>query len=220
MVIIPYLPWDLTMSLVKVMATTVSRWDIKYRVGEVQNIGRSMTGHGGHIGRKPFPMPMQLGRDVSGDVVMAGKHVTAFQPGDRVVGLVHPENSNSIEAVRGLGNLSTDIDLPGHTMFGGNAQFVSRPQSYWLPIADSVAHDDMAAAMWSCSTSLHIAQSRLAVCPNDNVLVTGASGGMGTAMMQILRLAGATVICDHTQQRAGIYTFEKRRGSCNRYCKQ
>ena len=180
--------------LVKVMASTVSRWDIHYRQGDVHRFARAKTRHGGDIGRKPFQLPMQLGRDVAGEVVAVGQAVTTFQPGQRVVGLVHPENSNSLEAIRGLGNLSTGVDLPGHTMFGGYAQYVSRANFYWLPIADSVAYDDIAAAMWACSTSFHIVNSRLKVRPNDCVLVTGASGGMGTATMQIARLAGATVI--------------------------
>jgi NADPH:quinone reductase-like Zn-dependent oxidoreductase len=180
--------------LVKVMATTVSRFDVKYRLGEIHQWGRAMSRHGGLTGRKPFPMPMQLGRDVSGEVAAVGEDVTLFRPGDRVVGLVHPENPNSLETIRGFGNLSTGVDLPGHTLFGGNAQYVSRPHFYWQPIADSVAYDDIAAAMWACSTSFHIVNSRLGVRPNDCVLVTGASGGMGTATMQIARLAGATVI--------------------------
>jgi NADPH:quinone reductase-like Zn-dependent oxidoreductase len=180
--------------LVKVMATRVSRFDVKYRLGEIHQWGRSMSQHGGLIGRKAFPMPMQLGRDVSGEVAAVGEAVTSFRPGDRVVGLVHPEDPNSLETIRGLGNLCSGIDLPGHTMFGGYAQYVSRAHSYWLPIADSVAHENIASAMWACSTSYHIVNARLGVKPNDFVLVTGASGGMGTATMQIARLAGATVI--------------------------
>jgi NADPH:quinone reductase-like Zn-dependent oxidoreductase len=50
--------------LVKVLATSVSRWDIKYRTGEVHEFyGRSTGHHGGIHGRPAFPMPMQLGRE-------------------------------------------------------------------------------------------------------------------------------------------------------------
>jgi NADPH:quinone reductase-like Zn-dependent oxidoreductase len=52
--------------LVKVLATSVSRWDIKYRTGEVHEFyGKSTGHHGGIHGRRAFPMPMQLGRDVA-----------------------------------------------------------------------------------------------------------------------------------------------------------
>ncbi len=180
--------------LVKVMATTVSRWDIKYRSGEVHGFARQMGAHGGHAGRRAFPMPMQLGRDVAGTVVESGAAAARFKSGDRVIGLPHPDNPTSIETIRGLGNLSTGVDLPGHTTFGGNAQYVAWPEDYWLPISDALTFDAAAAAMWACSTACHIVNGRLNVRINDRVLVTGASGGMGTATVQMARLAGATVI--------------------------
>src|SRR2546428_8948641 len=59
--------------LVKVLATSVSRWDIKYRTGEVHEFyGKSTGHHGGIHGRRAFPMPMQLGRDVAGEVAAVG----------------------------------------------------------------------------------------------------------------------------------------------------
>jgi len=181
--------------LVKVIATSVSRWDIKYRTGEVHQFYGQATGHHGGIhGRRAFPMPMQLGRDVAGEVVAAGANVVDFKPGDRVVGLVHPENPSSVNAIRGLGNLSTGVDLPGHTMFGGYAQYVARPQSYWIKISPRLNFDQAAAAMWACSTAHHIVAGRLNVRLNDIVLITGASGGMGTATLQLVKLAGGTPI--------------------------
>lgn len=181
--------------LVKVIATSVSRWDIKYRTGEVHHFYGKATGHHGGIhGRPPFPMPMQLGRDVAGEVVATGPAVDGFKPGDHVVGLVHPENPASVNAIRGLGNLSTGVDLPGHTMFGGYAQYVARPQHYWIKISPKLAYDQAAAAMWACSTAHHIVATRLNVRMSDNVLITGASGGMGTATVQLVRLAGGLPI--------------------------
>ncbi len=181
--------------LVKVMATSVSRWDIKYRTGEVHHFYGKATGHHGGIhGRPAFPMPMQLGRDVAGEVAAVGEGVKDFKPGDRVIGIVHPENPASLATIRGLGNLSTGVELPGHTMFGGYAQYVARPQSYWVKITEALDYDQAAAAMWACSTAHHIVATRLNVRMNDNVLITGASGGMGTATLQLVRLAGATPI--------------------------
>jgi NADPH:quinone reductase-like Zn-dependent oxidoreductase len=110
--------------LVKVLATSVSRWDVKYRTGEVHEFyGKSTGHHGGIHGRRAFPMPMQLGRDVAGEVAAVGESVTTLAPGDRVLGMTNPENTLSLASIRGLGNLSGGIDLPGHTMFGGCAQF-------------------------------------------------------------------------------------------------
>jgi putative oxidoreductase len=181
--------------LVKVIATSVSRWDIKYRTGEVHEFYGKSTGHQGGIhGRKPFPMPMQLGRDAAGEVAVVGDNVTTLKPGDRVLGMTNPENTRSLASIRGLGNLSGGVDLPGHTMFGGYAQFVSRPESYWIKISSALDLDQGAAAMWPCATAHRIVADRLNLRVNDNVLITGASGGMGTATMRLAKLAGATVI--------------------------
>jgi NADPH:quinone reductase-like Zn-dependent oxidoreductase len=62
--------------LVKVHATSVSRWDLKYRTGEVHEFYGKATGHHGGIqGRRAFPMPMQLGRDAAGEVAAVGAAV-------------------------------------------------------------------------------------------------------------------------------------------------
>ncbi len=181
--------------LVKVLATSVSRWDVKYRTGEVHEFyGKSTGHHGGIHGRRAFPMPMQLGRDVAGDVAAVGESVTTLKPGDRVLGMTNPENTLSLASIRGLGNLSGGIDLPGHTMFGGYAQFVARPEGYWIKTRPDLDLDQGAAAMWPCATAHRVVADRLNVRMNDNILVTGASGGMGTATMQLAKLAGATVI--------------------------
>src|SRR5947209_4883692 len=82
--------------LVRVVATSVSRWDMKYRSGEVHEFyGKSTGHHGGIHGRKPFPMPMQLGRDAAGEVVAVGEGVVTLKPGDRVLGMTNPENTLS-----------------------------------------------------------------------------------------------------------------------------
>lgn len=198
--------------LVKVLATSVSRWDIKYRTGEVHEFYGKATGHHGGIhGRRAFPMPMQLGRDVAGEVVTVGANVTTLAAGDRVLGMTNPENPLSLASIRGLGNLSGGVDLPGHTMFGGYAQFVSRPESYWIKCRSDLDLDQGAAAMWPCATAHRIVADRINARMNDNVLVTGAAGGMGTATMQLLKLAGASVIA--TTRYSGKAEKLKREGA-------
>jgi NADPH:quinone reductase-like Zn-dependent oxidoreductase len=76
-----------------------------------------------------------------------GANVTTLAPGDRVLGMTNPENTFSLASIRGLGNLSGGIDLPGHTMFGGYAQFVSRPESYWIKVRPDLDLDQGAAVI-------------------------------------------------------------------------
>ena len=119
------------------------------------------------LGRKKFPIPQQLGRECSGVVEAVGKYVTNFKVGDRVHGLVHPENSMCENAIRGLGNLSTNIDYPAHVMFGAYAQYVVRPENYWMHLPDNVNFDDAAAGGWAYPTSLRIIKDRCNVQVGD-----------------------------------------------------
>jgi NADPH:quinone reductase-like Zn-dependent oxidoreductase len=175
--------------LVKVLATSVSGWDIKYRRGD-------LFGKDGHAlpGRSNFPLPQQLGREAAGIIVDIGKDVSHFHVGDRVMGLVRPENSFSLNAMMGLGNLSTNIDYPAHVMFGGYAQYVTRPENYWMKIPDAVSYEQVAAGAWSYPTSHRIIVHRCRVRMGDIVLITGISGGMGNALLQLAKLSGAVVI--------------------------
>jgi len=174
--------------LVRVLASSVSRWDVLYRSGAWRKT------HKEYPGRRMFALPMQLGRDAVGVVEGAGATVRRFKVGDRVVGLPHPENPDCPLAMRGLGNLSTGIGYPGHSMFGGNAQYVARPESYWMPLPDGVTPARAAAAMWSYATSHRILVDRLTARLNDCILVTGTSGGMGSALVDLARLMGVRVI--------------------------
>lgn len=159
--------------LIKVMATSVSGWDIKYRKGAWTQL---KEGKYTIPGRKAFPIPQQLGRECTGEVVEIGKRVSSFSVGDRVMGLVHPENPYCDNAIRGLGNLSTDIDYPGHTMFGGNAQYVARPEHHFLKLPDNVSFESAAAGSWAYPTSHRIIVDRLKVELGDFVFISGTSG--------------------------------------------
>jgi NADPH:quinone reductase-like Zn-dependent oxidoreductase len=88
---------------------------------------------------------------------------------------------------------------------------VSRPESYWIKVRPDLDLDQGAAAMWPCATAHRIVANRLNLRPNDVVLITGAAGGMGSATMQLARLAGATVIA--TTRHAGKANTLNREGA-------
>jgi NADPH:quinone reductase-like Zn-dependent oxidoreductase len=172
--------------VVKVLATSVSGWDIKYRAGLPQSYALP--------GRALFPLPQQLGREAAGEVVAVGAEVVGFRVGERVVAVVHPENPTSRETARGLGNLSTGIAIPGHQALGSYAQYLVRDQALWLPLPDGVSYEQAAVTLWPFATSHRVVADRLGVRLGDVVIVAGATGGMGLATTQLARLAGARVI--------------------------
>ena len=177
--------------LVKNLAASVSRWDVKYRAGDLARYQIP--------GRTPFPLPQQLGREAAGEVVATGSAVTLYKPGDRVIGVTHPEDPDAVETARGLGNLSRKVAIPGHQSFGSYAQHLVRDERMWLPLPADIDYEQAGVALWPFSSSHRIVRDRLRVQLGDTVLITGASGGMGQATMQLCKLAGARVIATTRQ---------------------
>lgn len=172
--------------LVKNLAGSVSRWDVKYRAGDLARYQLP--------GRAAFPLPQQLGREAAGEVVAVGAGVARFKPGDRVIGVTHPEDPDAPETARGLGNLSRKLAIPGHQAFGSYAQYLVREERMWLPLPDGVGYEQAGVALWPFSSSHRVVRDRLKVRLGDTVLIAGASGGMGQATLRLCKLAGARVI--------------------------
>lgn len=167
--------------LVRVRATSASNWDLRYRRGGLTP----------PPGRPPLPLPFQLGREAAGEVAAVGAEVSRFTPGDRVVAMTCPACGHCAWCMRGLDNLCTDTTLPGHQRYGGYAQYVSRKESELLRAPDSVPFEQLACLLWSYATAWRMAINRGKLRPGQNILITAASSGMGTAAIQIARLGGA-----------------------------
>lgn len=167
--------------LMRVRATSINRWDLRYRQGLLTP----------PPGRAPLPLPFQLGREAAGEVAAVGANVQAFKPGDRVVAMSCPACAWCEYCRRGLDNLCVNIGLPGHQRFGGYAEYVARKDTELLRAPDSLPFEKLACLLWSYSTVWHMAVGRGRLQPGHDVLITAASGGMGTASVQIARLAGA-----------------------------
>lgn len=170
--------------LVRVRAASVTWWDSAYRRG-------TQTAP---LGRPPLPLPFQLGREAAGEVAGVGGGVTPFAPGDRVVTMTCPACGACEYCIRGLDNLCIDTVYPGHQRFGGYAQYVVANVTDVLRSPDGVPDDKLASTLWSYATVLHMINDRAALRPGESVLVTAASSGMGTAALQLARLAGASPI--------------------------
>lgn len=168
-------------ALVQVRATSVSNWDLRYRRGGLTP----------PPGRPPLPLPFQPGREAAGEVVAVGPRVSRFKPGDRVVAMTCPACGRCDYCMRGLENLCLAITLPGHQRFGGYAQYVSRKDTELLRAPDNLPFEKLACLLWSYATVWRMAMTRGNLRPGQDVLITAASSGMGTAALQIARLGGA-----------------------------
>lgn len=171
--------------LVKVTATAKNNTDRKAREGlyPTQDKGE-MTSF--QIGGSPtLTFPRIQGADVAGRVVAIGEGVEAERIGQR--GLL---DFNIYADSRRDINLTPDYY--GHGDDGGYAEYIAVPSDQFYAIENPELADAQLAAMGMCSyqTALHMLNAA-GVKAGERVLVTGASGGVGTALIQLCRIMGA-----------------------------
>ncbi len=110
-----------------------------------------------------------LGADVAGKVVAAGDQVTDLKVGDSVFGVISESG------------------------FGAFAQYVSVPASELTRVPESVSLEEAAATPTAAMTALQALRTHGNIQPGQQVLINGASGGVGTFAVQIAKAFGTEV---------------------------
>lgn len=119
--------------------------------------------------------PFVPGRDAAGVVAAVGAAVTRCQPGDRVMALV---------------------------THGAYAERLAAPQSRCFVLPDGIDFVTAAAMFNAYAIAYLAAVIRGRLCAGERVLVTGASGGVGLACVEVAKAKGAIVV-------AGVRGAEK-----------
>ncbi|MEQ1856313.1 MAG: zinc-binding dehydrogenase [Longimicrobiales bacterium] len=140
------------------------------------------------------PMPHIGGADVAGVVDAVGPGAEHVPIGTRVVvdpslGYVWYEGQDQGESFPW-----PPLRLIGEHTQGGFAEYAVVPASNLLEIPKEFSCVDAAAAGLVFVTAWRALMSRGRLCPGERVLITGASGGVGTAAVQIAARAGARVL--------------------------
>jgi len=139
-------------------------------------------------------LPHVLGNDVAGVALEVGAAVGHVKPGDRL--LVLPSLSCGVcpACLAGDDNLCRHHDVLGRRRNGGYAQQVAVPGANCLPCPANLTWEQAAAVPLVFLTAWHMLVGRARVRPGEDVLVVGASGGVGSAAVQVAKLHGARVI--------------------------
>lgn len=138
-----------------------------------------------------LPLPHVGGSDVAGVVGSTGPGVEGWEPGDRVV--VNPTLwcGECEWCHRGEHSLCDRFQILGEHVHGGAAERVSVPARNLYPIPDDLDFSTAAAAPLVFQTAWRGLVNRGRLRAGETVLVTAASGGVGTAAVQVARHAGA-----------------------------
>jgi NADPH:quinone reductase-like Zn-dependent oxidoreductase len=109
-----------------------------------------------------------MGSEMAGTIEAVGKDITRFRVGDEVFG------------------------FPGGAM-GCHAQYRAMPENGRLARKPAnLSFEEAASLPFGASTSMHFLR-KAGIRPGDKVLVIGASGGVGTAMVQLAKHFGAEI---------------------------
>ncbi|WP_030911843.1 zinc-binding dehydrogenase [Streptomyces sp. NRRL F-5126] len=169
--------------LVRVGAVALNNTDLWTREGAYGRPGAPKTLSGW---RGPIDFPRIQGADVAGRVAAVGAGVAESLAGRRVV--VDPAIYD------GDGPDANPVGLMGSERDGGYAEYVTAPVERVHDMTGSpLADDQLAALPTAYGTALGmIARGRLR--EGETALVSGASGGVGLALVQIARARGARVV--------------------------
>lgn len=171
--------------LVRVTATAKNNTDRKAREGLYPTREKGEVTSFAMGGSPTLTFPRIQGADVAGRVVAVGEGVPDSRLGER--GLLdfnlYPDERRDLNLMP---------DYYGHGADGGFAEYVAVPADQFHHIPNSELADAELASLGMCSyqTAYHMMTSAR-VAAGERVLVTGASGGVGTALIQLCRIVGA-----------------------------
>ncbi|MGW6562471.1 NADP-dependent oxidoreductase [Streptomyces hydrogenans] len=145
-------------------------------------------------GMVEVPFPMVLGNDFAGTITEIGPEVSGYAVGDDIFGFALPRAMAAIPAMQtsstGTGSMAEYVAVGVDSPF-----IVHRPQS--------VSPVD-AAALATAGLTANAVVASAAVQPGERVLVIGATGGVGTAVLSLLATTGAHVTATATPADADV----------------
>ncbi|NMO52852.1 NADP-dependent oxidoreductase [Actinoplanes sp. TBRC 11911] len=127
-------------------------------------------------GGDPSRLPIRIGQEIAGVIAAVGPSAGAHAVGDEVL------------AFRVQGGYAQRLTVPARTVFA-KPPSLPFPEAANLLLAGTTAADMMRV---------------IGVQKDDHVLVHGASGAVGVALLQLLRIAGARAIGTASATRADV----------------
>ena len=156
-------------------------------------------------GRFPFiRLPITPGHEVVGKVAAIGPDVTDWAVGDRVAAM-HRDFCGSCPPCR-AGETSfcaRAMALPGLLIDGGYQQHMVAPQRCFYRMPQSIPKAEAAILHCTFGTVFRSLTVATQVQTGQQVFVTGANGGVGTAAIQVANRLGAEVTAIVRDERYG-----------------
>jgi NADPH:quinone reductase-like Zn-dependent oxidoreductase len=163
--------------LVRVQATSVNRRDLWMRAGHPHPAY--------HV-----PLPAILGIDLCGEVVGVGDGVERFGGGDRITLNPYITCGRCAYCLQDRSQYCVAFDV----YHGAYAELALVPEALAVPVSADVPAEHVACFANAYITAWEMLVGKAAVDPDDTVFVWAGTSGLGSAAIEITRLAGARVI--------------------------
>lgn len=140
--------------------------------------------------------PLIQGADVAGKIVAVGEGVPKKRVGGRVLvdpWLLDAENPDDIAKATYLGSERN----------GGYAEYAVVPALNAVEIETTLSDAELATFPCSYTTAENLL-TKTRLCEGETVLVTGASGGVGSAVVQLARCRGACIVAVAGRQKVEL----------------
>ena len=163
-------------ALVRVRAVGINHVDLDHRAG---------------TSRIPVTFPHILGREFAGEVASSAGD---FKEGDRVWVTCRIPCRKCELCLAGRDNLCLKEGYFGLDIPGGYAEYVAVPIANLNALPSHVRFEDAAAAQIAFGTAWHVLINRGGLQAGQTVLIQAAGSGIGSAAVQVAKLAGAAMI--------------------------
>jgi len=162
--------------LIRVRACALNRLDIWLRSGAYK-----------------AQLPHILGSEFSGDIAEVGEDVRGARVGDKV--LIYPGLTDGTcqYCLAGEESICEKFGIIGSATDGGYAEFAKVPAENVFAIPTGITYDQAAAIAVVFLTAWHMLVTRAELQAGERVLIHAVGSGIGSAAVQIAKLAGAEV---------------------------
>jgi NADPH:quinone reductase-like Zn-dependent oxidoreductase len=146
------------------------------------------------VSRFPVDPPFVLGIEVVGRVAALGEGVTGWEVGERVLPYLMNTCGECIYCKTGRESLCLTPGFISFSTSGGYAERLVCPTAHLVRVPDALSDDGAAALQIAFATSWHMLFTRGKLRAGETVLINSVGSGIGSAALQLAKLAGAFVI--------------------------
>ena len=139
-------------------------------------------------------MPHVLGVDGAGEIAELAVDVTRWKVGDRVAPHFILNCGICRNCRKGLDNICSNFSILGANQWGTYAECAVVPAHTVVPLPDGLSYENAAAGGVPFATAWEGLITTANLKPGETVLINAAGSGVGSAAVQVAKLAGARVI--------------------------